>query len=393
MPFKECSAVSLREEFCLEALAPGANRSELCRRYGISRKTGYKWLHRCNAEGAAGLRDRSRRPRGHPRKTAAEIEVQVLDQRTEHPCWGGRKLKRVLENDGVDGVPAASTITQILRRNGQLDGPHAGEKRAYLRFEHPEPNDLWQMDFKGHFAIGQGRCHPLTLLDDNSRYALEIGACANERTDTVRARLERLFERYGLPHRMLCDNGSPWGARSPDRYTMLAVWLLDLEIGVVHGRPYHPQTQGKDERFHRTLKAEVIDRSSFGELREAQQAFDAWREIYNRKRPHEAIGLAVPADRYRPSERAMPSCITPPEYEAGAHVRKVDGRGRIYFKGGKFRCPTAFIGRALALRATSTDGLFDLCYRRHALAQVDLRQNIVQPVTHVSEHLSPLCPV
>jgi transposase InsO family protein len=279
--------VSLREEFCRLALQPGVNRSELCRRYGVSRKTGYKWLHR-GAEGISGLQDRSRRPHTSPRKTASEMETQVLDQRAEYPCWGGRKLKRVLENDGVEGVPAASTITQILRRNGKLDGPRAGERREYVRFEHPDPNDLWQMDFKGHFAIGQGRCHPLTVIDDHSRYALEIGACANERTGTVRARLERLFERYGLPHRMLTDNGPPWGAKSPEGHTMLTVWLLDLEIGIVHGRPYHPQTQGKDERFHRTLKAEVIERHSFGELGEAQQAFDAWREIYNSKRPARA---------------------------------------------------------------------------------------------------------
>lgn len=387
MPFKECSAMSLREEFCRLAMESGANVSALCRSYGISRKAGYKWLRRFEAEGVAGLEGRSRRPRSSPDKTTAEIEAMVLDRRAAYPCWGGRKLKRVLENEGVEGVPSASTITQILRRNDKLDGPRAGGKRDYVRFEHPEPNDLWQMDFKGHFATGQGRCHPLTVIDDHSRYALEIGACANEQSATVRARLERVFESSGLPHRMLTDNGAPWGAKSPGGYTKLTVWLLDLEIGVIHGRPYHPQTQGKDERFHRTLKTEVIDRDSFSELAQAQRAFDAWRETYNTKRPHEGIGLAVPADRYRRSERAMPSRIDPPDYEADAQVRKVDARARIYFKGRKFRCPEAFIGRQLALRTTDTDGLFDLCYRRHVLAQVDLHQNIVQPVTHVPEHL------
>ncbi len=389
MPFKECSLMSLREEFCRLALEGGANRSELCRSYGISRKTGYKWLQR-HAEGEAGLRDRSRRPHHSPGKTSAEMEAKVLEQREEHPCWGGRKLRRVLENDRVEGVPAASTITQILRRNGRLDGPRAGEKRDYQRFEYPAPNELWQMDFKGHFALEQGRCHPLTLIDDHSRYALEIGACADEQTGTVRSRLERLFDRYGLPMRILADNGAPWGTRGP---TPLAVWLLDLEIGLIHGRPYHPQTQGKDERFHRTLKAEVIDRNSFRALAEAQEAFDAWREIYNRRRPHEAIGLAVPADRYRSSTRAMPKTIAPPDYGPEVQVRKVDARGRISFMGRKLRCPDAFIGRPLALRATQTDGVFDLFYRRHVLAQVDLRQNSVQPVTHIPEHLSPLYPV
>jgi transposase InsO family protein len=393
MPFKDCSAVSLREEFCRLALEPGANRSALCRCYGISRKAGYKWLRRLGAEGVAGLEDRSRRPHRSPERTSTEMEAMVLEQRADYPCWGGRKLKRVLENEGVEGVPAASTITQILRRNDKLDGPRAGEKRAYLRFEHPEPNDLWQMDFKGHFPTGQGRCHPLTVIDDHSRYALEVGACADERGGTVCARLERVFERSGLPRRMLADNGGPWGSRSPGGYSKLTVWLLDLGIGVTHGRAYHPQTQGKDERFHRTLKTEVIERCSFSELADAQRAFDAWRETYNTKRPHEGIALAVPADRYRPSQRRMPSRIDPPQYESDVEVRKVDARGRIYFKGRRFRCPAAFIGRALGLRATTTDGLFDLCYRSHVLAQVDLRQDIVQTVTHVSEHLSPLCPV
>jgi transposase InsO family protein len=313
--------------------------------------------------------------------------------RAEHPCWGGRKLRRLLEWAGLEPPPSASTITEILRRNGQLDGPRSGQARDFVRFEHPEPNDLWQMDFKGHFALGEGRCHPLTLLDDHSRYALEIGACGNEQDKTVRARLVRLFERYGLPRRMLADNGPPWGTAGPERHTRLTVWLLDLDIGISHGRPRHPQTQGKEERFHRTLKLEVLQRRSFTRLEEAQEAFDTWREVYNAKRPHEAIGMEVPASRYRVSPRKMPDAIEPPEYEPQAAVRKVGDCGRIYFQGRKIRFSRAFAGRAVALRATETDGLFDICYRSHVLAQVDLRQNIVKPVHHVSEHPSSLCPV
>jgi transposase InsO family protein len=393
MPFRECSTVSLRDEFCCLALEAGANRSELCRSYGISRKTGYKWLARYEAAGVAGLHDRSRRPQSSPNQTPATMEADVLELRGKHPCWGGRKLKRVLERDGGKDVPSASTITEILRRNGKLDGPRAGEKRDFVRFEHPEPNDLWQMDFKGHFGLEQGRCHPLTVLDDHSRYALEIGACSDEQTRTVQIRLERLFERHGLPRRILTDNGPPWGTAGPERHTKLTVWLLDLDIGVSHGRPFHPQTQGKDERFHRTLKEEVIDRYSFSELAEAQAAFDAWRKVYNERRPHEAIAMAVPADRYRCSQRARPEKVAPPDYEPDVQVRKADEQGRISFKGRQIRSSKAFAGRSLALRATDADGIYDLCYRRHVLTQVDLRQNIVQPVTHVPEHLSPLCPV
>jgi transposase InsO family protein len=392
MPFMECSIVSRREEMCREALAPGASKREVFRRYGISPTTGHKWLTRYLGQGPAGLSDRSRRPRRSPRCTPAEVEEQVLAVRAIYPCWGGRKLAKVLERSGMTGVPAPSTITEILRRHDRLDGPRAGQTRDFQRFEYPEPNDLWQMDFKGHFALGHGRCHPLTVLDDHSRYSLEVGACGDERTETVQARLTRVFQCHGLPWRMLADNGSPWGTGGRERHTALTVWLLDLDVGVIHGRPYHPQTQGKDERFHRTLKLELIDRKSFADLAQAQRAFDGWRAVYNHQRPHEAIGMATPASRYRTSDRPMPDRIAPPDYEPEAHVRKVEDNGRFHFKGRKLRCSKAFAGRAVALRATDDDGVFNLCYRRHVLAQLDLRQNIVQPVHHVSEHPSTLSP-
>ncbi len=302
MPFRERSILDEREEFCRLASAPEANVSELCRRFGVSRDRGYVWLGRYREAGREGLVERSRRPRSSPSRSRPETEAKVLAVRAEHPAWGGRKIERVLKNTGEPKPPAASTITEILR--GQLDGPGAGEARALARFEHPAPNDLWQMDFKGHFRMRQGRCHPLTVLDDHSRYALLIGACANEQGQTVQARLTRVFHRYGLPRRILCDNGPPWGNSSSERHTALSVWLMDLGVGVAHGRPYHPQTQGKDERFHRTLKLEVLKRGDLTDLARAQHAFDAWRQIYNAHRPHEAIGMDVPADRYRVSPRA-----------------------------------------------------------------------------------------
>jgi transposase InsO family protein len=359
----------------------------------VSRSNGYKWLGRHVAEGLAGLEERSREPLTSPGRTPQELVAQVLAVRAEHPTWGGRKIRRVLQNLGV-APPAASTITEILRRAGVLDGPRAGQGRDWTRFEHEAPNDLWQMDFKGHIGLEAGRCHPLTVLDDHSRYALEIGACGDERTETVQGRLERVFRRYGLPRRILADNGSPWGtAGGVGRHTRLTVWLLDLEVGVSHGRPYHPQTQGKDERFHRTLKGEVLDGVTFAGLGEAQAAFDAWREVYNRKRPHEALGLETPSRRYRMSPRSMPKAIAPPDYEPQAQVRTVHDGGWISFKGRQINCSKAFVGRRLALRATDQDGLFDLCYRRHVLAQVDLRQDSAKTVLDVPEHLSTLSPV
>ncbi|HEX5182840.1 MAG TPA: IS481 family transposase [Allosphingosinicella sp.] len=394
MPFRDCSIMSERAEFCRLAVAPGANVRGLCRRFGLgSPRTAYKWIERYRAGGLAALADRSRRPHAGANRSSAEVEARIVALRGEHPCWGGRKLRRLLEWEGVAPVPAASTITAILRRHGLLDGPGAGVSRDWVRFEHPAPNDLWQMDFKGHFPLASGRCHPLTLIDDHSRYALMIGACADEREATVRSRLERLFRRYGLPRRILADNGPPWGAGEPLRFTRLGVWLLDLDIAISHGKPRHPQTQGKEERFHRTLKAEVLAGRSFADLVEAQAAFDVWREVYNTRRPHEAIGLEVPASRYRASARDMPHAIEPPDYEPQTLVRVVCAKGRITLKGRQYRFSKAFAGRRIALRATSTDGVFDLCYRRHILAQVDLRQDVTKSVHHVPEQGVTLSPV
>ena len=387
------SALERREEFVRLAAGSGVSLSELCRRFGVSRSNGYKWLRRYEAQGRAGLEERSRRPGSSPARTSPELEGQVLAVRSAHPAWGGRKIHRVLKRAGLQ-PPSPSTITEILRRAGVLTGPGAGEPRAFARFEHPRPNDLWQMDFKGHFALEEGRCHPLTVLDDHSRYALEIGACGDERTETVKDRLTAVFQRYGLPWRMLADNGPPWGsAGSAQRHTPLSVWLLDLGIALSHGRPYHPQTQGKDERFHRTLKAEVLDAKPLRRLDQAQAAFDTWREVYNTERPHEAIGMDTPSDRYEVSPRSMPQTIAPPEYEPQAHVRKVQDTGWFSFKGRPINCPKAFAGRRIALRATTTEGLFDLCYRSHVLAQVDLNQNIKQTVLDVPERVSSISPV
>jgi transposase InsO family protein len=374
-------------------LEPGSNVRLLCRRFGVSPTTAYKWIGLYRSLGGGGLEDRSRRPVNSPGRSGAELEARVMAVRSAHPAWGGRKIRRVLLNQGLAAPPAASTITEIVRRHGALNGPGAGERRDWVRFEHPEPNDLWQMDFKGWFGLGRGRCHPLTVLDDHSRYALEIGACGEETGESVRQRLEAVFGRYGLPWRMLADNGPPWGSAGHGEHSRLGVWLMDLDIGLSHGRPYHPQTQGKDERFHRTLKAEVLGQDGFKSLAEAQLAFDAWREIYNTVRPHEAIDLQTPADRYRMSQRSMPKTIAAPDYEPQAQVRKVDQNGHIHFKGRVLRASKAFAGKQLAFRATNQDGQFDLCYRRHVLAKIDLRQHDLKSVHHVPEQLSTLSPV
>jgi transposase InsO family protein len=351
MPFREVSVMLQREEFVRLASQAGSNVTELCGRYGISRKTGYKWLGRRAALDDVGWSaDQSRRPHGSPHRTAAAVEALVLAVRDTHPAWGGRKIQRVLQRAG-QAAPSASTITAILARHGRIDA--AAGRAPFLRFEHAAPNRLWQMDFKGHFAIDTGRCHPLTVLDDHSRFALCLSACPDETGVRVKDRLCAAFRRYGLPEAMVMDNGSPWGDGPGSPWTPLTVWLLQLGIRVAHGRPYHPQTQGKDERFHRR--------------------FDDWRHVYNTVRPHQAIAMAVPADRYRISPVRFPERIDPPDYAPGEIVRKVQHGGLISFKGRQIRLCKAFRGHAVALRPTDIDGLWNACFGVHRIAQVDLR--------------------
>ena len=375
MPWKEVSTMSQRHEFMLLAQQPGVSLRALCRRFEISPTTAYKWLARYATAGRAGLADHSRRPHQMPQRTPTALEAAVLQLRTQHPTWGGRKLHARLQALGYPTVPAPSTITAILRRAAWLPAAAAAPKRAWQRFEHPTPNALWQMDFKGHFPVAHGRCHPLTVLDDCSRFALCLHACPNEQGTTVQTHLTQTFRRYGLPHRMLMDNGPPWGVPltlSP--FTPLTVWLIRLGIALSHARPAHPQTLGKDERFHRTLKAELLHQRAFADLAHCQHHFDRWRDHYNLERPHDALALAVPATRYTPSPRLFPEALPPIDYGPGAHVRRVQGKGVISFRGRSFRVTKALRGYPVALRPTLQDGRWRVYFCHQYISELDLRQ-------------------
>lgn len=355
MPWEEASTMSLRREFVQRAREEGANVSALCRAYGISRKTGYKWLRRYEQEGEDGLRDRSRRPHQCPNQTREAIEQAILEQRHAHPAWGGRKLKRRLEDLGHTDVPAPSTITTILQRQGAID-PAAAQRQPSIRFEMSQPNQLWQMDFKGHFPLDSGqRCHPLTVLDDHSRFLVGLQACPNETHPTVQAHLTTFFRRQGLPDRMLMDNGSPWGDDPDTPFTALTVWLLRLGIAVSHGRPSHPQTQGKDERLHRTLNEELLHRTTFPDFPACQTGFDHFRAVYNTQRPHEALALDTPASHYHPSSRPFPDPLPPLRFPHGAAIRRVDATGRISFHNRRFRVSRAFKHLAVGLLPDEQD--------------------------------------
>jgi transposase InsO family protein len=366
------------------AMQEGANVRELCRRFGIHPETGYKWLGRWTS--GEELADRSRRPHSSPARTEASIEERILAVRDAHPAWGARKIARCLERDGV-ACPAHSTVHAILQRHGRITPPPGGAA-AHLRFEMPEPNQLWQMDFKGHMPLsGGGRCHPLTVVDDHSRYNLCLAACADERRITVQNRLELTFRRYGLPEAFFVDNGNPWGGSGDQRWTQLTVWLLKLGVTVLHSRPYHPQSRGKNERFHRTLKDEVFALRRFRNLAEVQRAFDAWREVYNLERPHHALGQEVPVSRFQPSSRAMPDRLPEVEYDEHEIVRTVPAtKDYISFKGQHWIVPRAFRGERVAIRPLNTDGRYGIYFAAHQIATIDLTSN--ECVGDVSEQVS-----
>lgn len=375
MPWKEVSVMSSRREFVQLADQSGANVAQLCRRFGISRNTGHKLLKRYRAEGRLALQDRSRRPHRSPTRTAAAIEKQVVQLR-QQTHWGGRKLRRRLHDMGFSDVPAASTISDILRRHDLIEAGESEKHRAWQRFEQAEPNELWQMDFKGHFATERGRCHPLTVLDDHSRFCVTLSACANERASTVKHRLTASFRQYGLPERMLMDNGAPWGSDAQHTMTVFTVWLIRLGIRPCHGRPYHPQTQGKEERFHRSLKAELLGHRCFKDLAHCQREFDPWRELYNFERPHDSLNLEVPAKRYRASSRDFPERLPPIEYASHDEVRVVRERGDIFFKGYRLHICNALSDLPVALRPTSIDGQWQVYFCHQLITTLDLRSAV-----------------
>lgn len=361
--------MSQRSEFVALAGVPGVNRSELCRRFGISRKTGYKWLGRSAL--AVDVADQSRRPASSPRRTPTGVEKHIVAVRQRYPFYGGRKIRRLLLREGVEYPPAPSTITAILARNGLLS-PERRRTRNWQRFQAAAPNALWQMDFKGHFPLSKGRCHPLTVLDDHSRFCLGLEACPDEQGVTVKRQLVPLFERYGLPERILVDNGGPWGSSGQGLHTRFSAWLIRLGVTVSHGRPLHPQTQGKDERFHRTLKLELISqRPAWHDNAEVQRAFDHYRPVYNFERPHEALGFEVPGSRYVPSPRSYPARLPTIEYETDFEVRRVQQNGRVKLKGERYFVGKAFAGEPVGLLQVDTHE-WDVYYCHQRIASIDL---------------------
>ncbi len=377
MPWQPRDLMDTKREFLDLALQEGSNRRELCRRFGISPKTGYALLGRHAAAPADALVERSRRPLRSPNATAPEVEQAILALRQEHPAWGGRKLARRLRDLGLERVPSPATVTAILHRHGLIGAQASAAATPWQRFEHDAPNALWQLDFKGFVETPAGRCHPLTLLDDHSRFNLGVRACARPDTQTVQAQMGEIFERYGLPVRINADNGGPWGSpRVPGQsLTHLGIWLIRLGIRLSHSAPFHPQTNGKLERFHRSLKAEVLNGRTFADLQQAQLAFDRWRSVYNHERPHEALQMGTPAQRYRMSLRPMPGALAPIEYGPDDQVVTVGTNGWVNFHGRRLRVSNALSRLPIAWRPDpANDGCFDAFFCHQHFMRIDLNQ-------------------
>lgn len=368
MPFKETDVMNERVRFVVLALEENANFSVLCRRFGISRTTGYRWLNRYRQEGSfAALGDRSRAPHHCPHKTSPELEARVVALRQKYG-WGARKLAVLLKREGID-LPV-STLNRIIKRNGLVSRPQA-HRPATKRFEREEPNQLWQMDFKGRFRVAEGHCHALSLLDDHSRYALGLYALPSTGAKGTFDCLCETFGRYGVPEAMLMDHGTPWWASQGGQgLTWVAIQLMKQDIRLYFSGFRHPQTQGKVEAFHRSLSRDWDHHGRPTTLAAATAHFDHFRHEYNHVRPHEALEMAVPADRYRRSVRAYDADPPAWDYEPDLTVTRLNSQGSLTYQGRRH-----FVAKPLANERVAyheVDGKLLVQYRQMYVREIDL---------------------
>ena len=337
MPWKESSAACEQRVFIERWLTGGETVSELCRRFGISRKTGYKRINRFKECGFDGLGDRSSAPHSHPNATSLEVARQLIEAKRAHSTWGPKKLVAWLRAELPEAPwPAPSTAGEILDRAGLVK--RRRRRRRGAQWSEPfteavDANDVWCTDFKGWFQTRDGtRIDPLTVQDTASRYLLTCAGLDRPRTPQVRRVLYRTFREYGLPRAIRTDNGPPFASVGLGGLTTLSVWWIKLGITPERIEPGHPEQNGRLERLHRTLKQETTDPPRPSQQSQ-QRAFDTFRDNYNEQRPHEALGQQPPSSVYRPSLREYPSRIASPEYGSGVTVRKVRTNGEIKWKG------------------------------------------------------------
>jgi len=341
MTWREAKGImEQRVEFVIRA-AGGESISSLCREYSISRTTGYKWLNRYYDDGGInGIQEKSRRPKYSPSKTADCIEERVIELREKHG-WGAKKLHVLLGREGIE--LSVATINRLLDRNG-LVKTEERHRPATKRFEKSFCNELWQMDFKGEWNVDEGLVFPLTIIDDHSRYSIGVYALPGTSMKPVQNRLVKTFCNYGVPEAMLMDHGSPWWSTTNGHgLTGLSVFMIKQGINLRYSGVRHPQTQGKVERFHRSLKKSVYRGGRPLTMRESEKRLDEFRREYNEVRPHEALEMDTPASRYHRSQRMFNPDPTEWEYPMGANVTRLNSRGMLSVGQNRF-----FVCEALA---------------------------------------------
>lgn len=372
MSWETKTVMEQRNEFIIAASAEDANISELCREFGISRKTGHKWIKR--TEMGLPLCDQSRRPHRQPSKTASEVEQKIIEMRLAHPAWGGKTIRAALEAAGVEGLPSAKTCCNIIKRSGLIDPAESAKHTAFQRFAKEHCNEMWQTDFKGDFLLGNGiRCYPLTILDDHSRFSIRIEPKTS--ATGVKDSFIQAFQEYGLPNSVLSDNGAQF-AGAHRGISQFERFLMDLDIVPIHGRPIHPQTQGKIERFHRTLKKEALGITPTN-MEEARMRLDNWRWVYNEVRPHHALGMKTPSSIYIPSTRPYYE-PKPYVYDEGAKLIKVNNWGYIRFGPMQLFLSEAMANLHVEIRFDEND-TFSILYRNYKIASINaIEQTLIE---------------
>jgi putative transposase len=392
MAWHEVAPMEERVRFVLKATREVVGFGELCAQFGISRKTGYKWLARYETQGLAGMREWSRRPHRSPTRLPADVAALILRERHRHASWGPKKLRTILATKhGVTPVPAASTIGRILQQHGltrtrRRRRPVSQPDRT-TRTPATQPNAVWATDFKGWFRTQDGqRCDPLTISDLYSRYVLTCRLVPSQRIEAVRPVFRQVFRRFGLPTVLRVDNGLPFGSHGVAGLSQLSVWWLHLGIRVEFIEPAHPEQNGGHERMHRTLKAETA-RPPAASPRAQQGRFDRWRHTFNHERPHEALGMRCPAEDYVPSPHRYTDHPAAPAYPPHYHVRRVKRQGVI-----KWRKRYCFIGEALrGMRVGLVEvdeEAYDVYFGQLHLGRLD-REGRLQPVPRLPAPASP----
>ncbi len=367
MPWERTDMGEQRVKFVVRAASGKERMATLCREFGVSRPTGYRWRRRFEQAGSVtAVVERSRRPAHSSAQTGAHDEERVVALRQEQG-WGAKKLQVLLREEGTPLT--VITINRILKRRG-LVRKKESHAPALQRFERSAPNELWQMDGKGEYRGGDGTCYPLSILDDHSRFVVGLYSLCAFTAEEIYPCVVRSFECYGVPEAMLMDRGSVWwGTKNGYGLTWLSVRLIEQGIRLHYGRVHHPQTQGKVERFHRTLDEALRYHGKPKRLREWPGALEEFRQIYNEQRPHEALQMKRPAERYRASVRSYQAKPRAWEYPSGSAVRELNGKGVLDWEGRQWFVCEALAGRRV--RVEEVGGLLLVSYRHMYVRELD----------------------